>query len=106
MIIRWILVGCIVIAASTAARAEVNTLSEREKQEGWILLFDGKSTRGWMSPNGKPLPQSHVQAGELESPSLRLYARLRKAAGELSSSPSTSKSAPGATAGSSSGRNH
>ncbi len=28
---------------------ELNTLSEKEKADGWELLFDGKSTKGWMS---------------------------------------------------------
>jgi hypothetical protein len=53
-----------------AARAEdkVNSLTEEEKRAGWQLLFDGRTTRGWMSPKGKPLPQSHVQDGALNHP--------------------------------------
>ena len=50
---------------SAPARSEENTLTDAEKRNGWVLLFDGKSTQGWMSPKGKPLPQSHVQAGSL-----------------------------------------
>lgn len=42
-----------------------NVLSEQEKQEGWILLFDGQTTKGWMSPKEKPLDARHVQEGSL-----------------------------------------
>src|SRR5579872_6084041 len=45
-------VGCAVFGA--AARASDNQLSDREKQEGWILLFDGKSLDGWMTSSQKP----------------------------------------------------
>jgi len=40
----------LVLAASLFAAAEAtapNTLTEQEKQQGWRLLFDGKTTEGW-----------------------------------------------------------
>lgn len=42
-----------------------NELTASEKEAGWILLFDGKTTQGWMSPKGKPLPEKHVVEGTL-----------------------------------------
>jgi hypothetical protein len=42
-----------------------NVLTEKEKADGWILLFDGTTTKGWMSPKGEPLPEKHVQNGSL-----------------------------------------
>src|SRR5436190_1337873 len=45
----------VVLCASLAARAEDTTphnpLTEKEIAEGWIALFDGKTTFGWTSPN-------------------------------------------------------
>jgi len=61
LLLAWAMLA----TAATATWATDNTLSEREKQEGWVLLFDGQSTRGWMSPKGKPLPDTHVQEGSL-----------------------------------------
>lgn len=49
----------------TSAFAADNTLTDKEKKEGWQLLFDGRTTTGWMSPKEKPLPASHVQEGAL-----------------------------------------
>ena len=59
------MIALMLLAANLAAPSDANTLSEQEKKEGWILLFDGKSTAGWMTPKGKPLPASHVQDGAL-----------------------------------------
>lgn len=59
---------CIVFALvgfTSSLFAADNELTEQEKEDGWVLLFDGKTTTGWMSPKGKPLPQSHVQDGAL-----------------------------------------
>lgn len=49
----------------TSSFAADNSLTDKEKQDGWILLFDGQSTKGWMSPKEKPLDQKHVQDDSL-----------------------------------------
>jgi hypothetical protein len=54
----------LVFLAAPALAAD-NQLTDAEKKDGWVLLFDGKSTAGWMSPKEKPLPASHVQDGAL-----------------------------------------
>jgi hypothetical protein len=51
--------------AATRLSAADNALTEQEKKDGWILLFDGESTKEWMSPKEQPLPQAHVQDGSL-----------------------------------------
>jgi len=35
-----------------------NTLTDREKSEGWKLLFDGKTSAGWMNAKTKTFPTS------------------------------------------------
>lgn len=64
MILRLALavVGAVVV---TTAWADENTLSRAERDEGWQLLFDGKSTAGWMTIKSEPLPISHVQEDAL-----------------------------------------
>ncbi len=53
------------ISSGSAAylRGEDNSLTEKERSEGWILLFDGTTTKGWMTRTGTPLPPRHVQDG-------------------------------------------
>ena len=33
-----------------------NTLTPEERKAGWILLFDGKSMKGWVDPRLKAPP--------------------------------------------------
>jgi hypothetical protein len=49
-----------------AQQSAVNTLSNKEKKDGWKLLFDGSSTKGW-HPYGKPsvTPNVKVENGTL-----------------------------------------
>ena len=53
----------LVFTITLRAESALNALTEKEKQAGWRLLFDGKSTKGWMTIAGKELPERHVQYG-------------------------------------------
>ena len=62
---RFVVLMVVVLFASSLACAADNELTQQEKQDGWVLLFDGSSTIGWMTPKEQPLPASHVQKGSL-----------------------------------------
>ena len=67
MLLRHCLVGCAVVVAlgSALVRGEDNRLSEQERADEWRLLFDGKTTAGWVSLKNEALPDRHVQDGSL-----------------------------------------
>ena len=46
------------------ARAADNELTPQERQDGWVLLFDGKSPGGWVNKD-KPLPAANIQDGAI-----------------------------------------
>jgi hypothetical protein len=43
-----------------ASGQEVNKLSAKEKNEGWVLLFNGKDFNGWRQCNGTAMPKNWV----------------------------------------------
>jgi len=55
------------LIATSAMAQQVNTLSSKEKKEGWKLLFDGKTTKGWHTYLQKDVsPAWKVVDGALE----------------------------------------
>jgi hypothetical protein len=66
----------LVIAAMTTAALALsqapNTLSRKEKAQGWRLLWDGKTKAGWRSERGGPFPSSGwvIQDGLLSTTDL------------------------------------
>jgi hypothetical protein len=48
---------------AVVARAGDNELSDSEKKDGWILLFDGKSMDGWVGKDGQAVNSDNVKDG-------------------------------------------
>jgi hypothetical protein len=58
----------LLLAVPPARSAEPNHLTETEQQQGWRLLFDGKTTAGWEEITGKPFPNCWtIDDGSLKS---------------------------------------
>jgi len=49
---------------AVAAESEDNRLTPQEKADGWVLLFDGRTTAGWMSGE-RPMPAANVMDGAI-----------------------------------------
>jgi len=68
--LRLVLTQIALIGTLAVARAaEPNQLTESERQQGWRLLFDGRTTSGWQEITGKPLPNNcwKVEDGALKA---------------------------------------
>ena len=56
----------------------VNKLSDKEKKEGWVLLFNGKDFSGWRQCNGKTMPKNWV----IEDNTMKVFTAEAKKPGE------------------------
>jgi hypothetical protein len=54
----------LLLFAASALSAADNELSDAERKAGWLLLFDGKTTAGWMNSD-RTVPRTPVQDGAL-----------------------------------------
>jgi Domain of Unknown Function (DUF1080) len=55
----------LIIVSDVHVVAGENELTADEKKAGWILLFDGKTTDGWLDSKENPVSATHVQDGAL-----------------------------------------
>lgn len=65
--LRNLLLGTGFALLSLTTKAQENQLTQTEKQQGWQLLFDGKTTEGWKSASKEGFPQKgwKVEGGTL-----------------------------------------
>jgi hypothetical protein len=63
---KLFLIAMVITVANLTARAQTNTLSAAEKQQGWSLLFDGKTTNGWHVYLGQNAGAWNVVNGALQ----------------------------------------
>jgi hypothetical protein len=61
---RLLILGFMVLACCPLQAGD-NELTADEKAAGWQLIFDGKTTNGWLDSKQKPAPATHVQDGSL-----------------------------------------
>ena len=55
----------VIMSFMTNNKQKDNTLSEKEKKEGWKLLFDGTTMNGWRSYQNKQTDNWDIKNGEL-----------------------------------------
>mgnify|MGYP000576352688 CR=1 FL=1 len=58
-----IIMTAVMLTAMACGCNRANTLTRQEKNEGWELLFDGKTTEGWRNFNGDTLTGWVVEDG-------------------------------------------
>ena len=56
-----------VFSCTTGEKSEMNTLTKKEKAEGWELLFDGKSMDKWKMFNGGEVTGWKIVDGEMHN---------------------------------------
>ena len=62
-----LILGIVAFLTVVAQNDKINTLSEKEKKEGWQLLFNGKDLNGWRTFQGKDISGWKVIDGVLNN---------------------------------------
>jgi hypothetical protein len=59
----------LILLLPAAIAAQPNRLTAEERRQGWRLLFDGRSSSGWVEVTGKPFPANcwTVEDGSLKA---------------------------------------
>ena len=57
LILAVVLLNCALSQQAKKSEAEPNSLTDKEKREGWRLLFDGKTMNGWRGAYMDSLPK-------------------------------------------------
>ena len=52
-----ILMLAVITFGSYSQKDQANTLSNKQKKEGWVLMFDGKTSEGWRGYNKEAFPE-------------------------------------------------
>ncbi len=86
---------------ATAALAADNQLTDQEKKDGWMLLFNGKDYNGWQCNNGKQVASDVVDGLHAALQVGRVHRDPRKNSSATSSSSATSRCPNAATRASS-----
>jgi len=63
-ILTYSAIAFISLITTSNTMAQHNTLTPKEEAEGWVVLFDGKTTDGWRGFNMEDIPSGwHVEDG-------------------------------------------
>jgi hypothetical protein len=71
-LIRLLIASLAIVGLRAAAAEAPNTLTASEQAAGWRLLFDGRTTEGWLEITGKPFP---ANCWTIEDQSLKALVR-------------------------------
>ncbi len=73
-----LLCAALMLIMLPASGQELNKLTAKEKQEGWVLLFDGKDFNGWRQYDGKTMPKNWV----IDDNAMKVFTAEGKSPGE------------------------
>ena len=76
---RTMILSLIMVIGATSLQAQkMNTLTSKEKKEGWTLLFDGKNMDGWRKCNSEEMATNWI----IEDQSMKVCQGQRAGSGQ------------------------